>query len=454
MKKYKRRGKNYNLIRIFVLLVLFFTFMTVGYSLFTDKLHIEGEVELEPLVIASCNINISDSVIDMSDYSKTISLTYTLENITGDLCTVQYSLDDGTTWTDYTGPFKIYQTTTIKARCIKNEDSSVIGTAEREVKVEVAFFQEFNGDNSLFGITGISKNTITSSISRTPEDLTLADIQARIDNGENIRLISNTASDGYTSTVPVYGWLDASGNFYWWSEAETVYFHPNTVSAFTNYTKVTSIDLSGTSGAFVQDYSKWFWGATGVQTINLNSLDTSSCTNMYGMFYNCQKLQSIDVSSFNTSNVKNMGSMFGNLYVMTGTLELGNFNTSQVTDMANMFNGSRSLTGINVSSFDTSNVKDMGRLFASTKSITEIDVSSFVTSSATNMYGVFSDMSALTTIYAAGDFDISHATNHNRMFNNDNNLVGGNGTVYDANHVNGTYAVIDTPTTPGYFTQR
>ena len=179
MKKIRRR-KNYNLIKIFILLALFSTFMTVGYSLFTDKLHIEGEVELEPLVIASCNINISDSVIDMSDYSKTISLTYTLENITGDLCTVQYSLDDGTTWTDYTGPFKIYQTTTIKARCIKNEDSSVIGTAEREVKVEVAFFQNFNGDNTLFGITGITKNTI-KSISRTTESLTLADIQARMD---------------------------------------------------------------------------------------------------------------------------------------------------------------------------------------------------------------------------------------------------------------------------------
>ena len=453
MKKIKRRGKNYNLIKIFILLMMFSTFMTVGYSLFTDTLYIKGDVELDPIIIPSCNITILDSVIDMSDYSKTISLTYTLENITGDLCTVEYSLDDGATWTTYTGPFKIYQNTTIKARCVKNDDSSVIGSAEKLVKVEVAFFQNFNGNNTLFGITGITKNNV-KTISRTSENLTLADIQSRIDNGENIVLISNTSNDGYTSTVPVYGWLDSSGNFYWWSEAETVYFHPSTVNVFNGYSKITSIDLSGTNTAFVTDFSRWFWGATGVETINLNSMDTSSATSMYGMFYNCQKLQTIDVSSFNTSKVKNMGSMFGNLYVMEIDLDLSSFDTSLVTDMSNMFNGSSKLTGINLSSFNTSRVSNMSRLFASTKSITVIDVSNFDTHSATNMYGVFSDMNALTTIYASTSFVTSQATNHTRMFNNATNLVGGNGTVYDSNIVDRTYARIDEPGTPGYFTAK
>ena len=449
MNKYSKK-KKYNLIAIFIVLVLFYTFMIVGYSLFTDTLTINGTASVTPFANPSSSITITDSAIDVSDFSKKISITFSLENITGDLCTVQYSVDGGTTWTNYIAPFKIYQTSTINARCIKNDDQTEIGSSEKEVKVEIAFFQAFDGNASLFGITGIAKNTI-KTISRTNESLTLSDIQERIDNGENIVLISNTASDGYLSTIPIYGWVDASGNFYWWSEAETVYFHPNTLNAFYNYSKVTSIDLSGTNSSFVTSFYRWFWGDTALETINLNSLDTSNATTLYGMFYNCQKLTSLDVSSFNTAKVKNMASMFGNLYALTGPLDLSSFNTALVTDMSNMFNGSNKISSINMSSFDTTSVKNMSRMFASTSLISEIDVSNFNTSSVTNMYGMFSNMNALTTIYASNSFDTSKVTNSNNMFQNDTQLVGGNGTVFDTSHIDKAYARIDETGTPGYF---
>ena len=38
------------------------------------------------------------------------------------------------------------------------------------------------------------------------------------------------------------------------------------------------------------------------------------------------------------------------------------------------------------------------------------------------------------------------------MFLHFTNLVGGNGTTYDASHIDTTYARIDTADTPGYFT--
>jgi hypothetical protein len=60
--------------------------------------------------------------------------------------------------------------------------------------------------------------------------------------------------------------------------------------------------------------------------------------------------------------------------------------------------------------------------------------------------------SSLTTIYASDKFDTSAVTRSGRMFYGASRLVGGNGTVYDANNTEKEYARIDTATTPGYFT--
>ena len=66
-----------------------------------------------------------------------------------------------------------------------------------------------------------------------------------------------------------------------------------------------------------------------LETLDLNSLDTSQVTNMSSMFIDCSGLTSLDLSSFDTSNVMNMQYMFGwcdtlvNLYI--------NFDTSNVT---------------------------------------------------------------------------------------------------------------------------
>ena len=38
------------------------------------------------------------------------------------------------------------------------------------------------------------------------------------------------------------------------------------------------------------------------------------------------------------------------------------------------------------------------------------------------------------------------------MFRGDNNIIGGNGTTYNSNYIDATYARIDTAETPGYFT--
>ena len=61
----------------------------------------------------------------------------------------------------------------------------------------------------------------------------------------------------------------------------------------------------------------------------------------------------------------------------------------------------------------------------------------------------------LQTIYVGNDWSTAAVTESSDMFTNCYNLVGGQGTTYDANHVDKTYAHIDGGTSnPGYFTAK
>lgn len=65
---------------------------------------------------------------------------------------------------------------------------------------------------------------------------------------------------------------------------------------------------------------------------------------------------------------------------------------------------------------------------------------------------MFIDCSGLTTIYVSESFTTSNVTSSNNMFKNCSNLVGGNGTTYNLNYIDKTYACIDVKSAPGYFT--
>ena len=126
-------------------------------------------------------------------------------------------------------------------------------------------------------------------------------------------------------------------------------------------------------------------------------------TSTYHWFYEMRNLESIVGMRFlNTSEVTRMDGMFYRCYKLT-VLELGSFNTAKVTDMSDMFRS----------------------------------------------------CSALQSIYARESWtmtDMALTSSHN-IFKDCNSLVGGKGTAYDANHVDGAYARIDGGTdNPGYFT--
>ena len=119
---------------------------------------------------------------------------------------------------------------------------------------------------------------------------------------------------------------------------------------------------------------------------------------------------------------------FWNLTNLTTIEGLANLNTSEVTDMSYMFYFCSSLTSLDVSSFNTGKVSDME--------------------------GMFSYCSSLTTINCDADWSTGSAS-AGYMFYGCTSLVGGNGTKYNSDKIDVTYARLDgLDGKPGYFSAK
>ena len=131
---------------------------------------------------------------------------------------------------------------------------------------------------------------------------------------------------------------------------------------------------------------------------------------------------------------------------------LENLNTEKVTDMCNMFTSCSSLTSLDLSTFNTSNVTKMVAMFQLCENLEMVDVSSFNISNVTDMGQMFNYCPKLKTICCFTDWSGTTATS-DFMFSNCTSLVGGNGTVFDKNFSDATYARPDGGwMSPGYFT--
>ena len=260
--------------------------------------------------------------------------------------------------------------------------------------------------------------------------------------------------------------------------------------------KLNALDLSSFDTSNVTNMSSMFSGDKNLTSLNVSNFNTSKVTDMSNMFASTGKLSSLNLSHFDTSNVTNMKNMFGiynpgeaqcNDTLSTErsltNLDLSNFNTSKVTDMSNMFSGQYAITSLNLSNFNTSKVTDMSYMFCSMRKLQNLNLSSFNTLYVTRMDNMFEqamvdpinsvlDLSSfntpsllsvrkmfsdskIKTIYASTHFDVSHVFDSIQLFNDNTNLVGGNGTAFSpSNPTDKTYARIDAPGTPGYFTKK
>ncbi len=221
---------------------------------------------------------------------------------------------------------------------------------------------------------------------------------------------------------------------------------------FSGCTSLTSLNLSSFETDNVTNMEWMFNSCSSLTSLDLSSFKTDMVTDMSYMFSGCSSLTSLDLSSFKTDKVTNMHNMFSDCTSLK-TLDVSGFKTSYVKDMGWMFSGCSSLTSLDLSSFRTHNVTDMTSMFCGCSGMTSLDVSGFKTNKVSDMSSMFSSCSSLTTIYAGVGWSTESVAEGGSMFYGSSSLVGGQGTVFDENHTDYTYARIDGgAAAPGYFT--
>ena len=244
--------------------------------------------------------------------------------------------------------------------------------------------------------------------------------------------------------------------------------------------KLTHLDLTHFNTANVTTMAWMFSGCTGLTSLDVGSFNTANLTDMNGMFYGCSSLTSLDVSNLNTANVTNMADLFS-ACTSLASIDVSTFNTANVTVMNEMFCGCDLLDSIDLSNFITDKLEEISDMFANCPNLEYIDLSSFNTSSvisAVNVFGncprlktldlssfntanmkymiyMFHDCPSLETIYVGDGWSVESVSVGWSMFDNCTSLVGGQGTTFDANHTDVSYAHIDGgPSNPGYFTAK
>ena len=241
---------------------------------------------------------------------------------------------------------------------------------------------------------------------------------------------------------------------------EVIYANESANWLFGNLNNVKEFKFYNFSTFKVSDLQYMFYKCYLVTNLDISSFDTSYAIYINGLFCECRNLQTIDLKNFDTSKVIDMRDMFGDCYSLSN-INFGEFDTSSVTNMWHMFAGCTNLEKLNLSGFDTTNVTNMNCMFYQCTSLTELDLSFFDTKNVTDMEYMFSECSNLKIIYVkeldgSGNAGWSTASikNSNDMFLECEKIVGGNGTTYNAEHIDATYARIDTDGAPGYFTKK
>ena len=223
-------------------------------------------------------------------------------------------------------------------------------------------------------------------------------------------------------------------------------------SGFNNLVNIEGIENLKTDS--VTNMSNMFYNCTSLTSLDVTGFNTQNVTNMYQMFCYCSVLTSIDLSSFNTENVTNMGGMFTACWNLT-SLDVKGFNTQNVTEMTFMFQTCSGLSSLDVSHFNTAKVTETHGMFRHCSGLEILDLSNFNTEKVEEIRYMFEGCSSLKTIYVGESWSTANVKYGDEMFTGCTNLVGGAGTVYDADHVDVTYAHIDGgASNPGYFTEK
>jgi len=269
----------------------------------------------------------------------------------------------------------------------------------------------------------------------------------------------------------------------------------NMSSMFSGCSSLPSLDLSSFDTGKVTDMSNMFSGCSSLVTIRVGEgWNTSSVTSSDGMFYGCQSLSGGNGTQFDNSKTDKTyaridggddgqgyltgmvayvvynsfsrimtfyyddkkldrqgdGSVYslGNVTMAGNDIESVTFNSSfaqyKPTSTSHWFDNKSFLSSFDgLQNLNTSNVTDMSSMFSGCGSLEELDLSGFDTGKVTDMNNMFSDCSSLVTIRVGDGWTTSSVTSSDGMFYGCQRLTGGNGTQFDNNKTDKTYARID-----------
>ena len=216
-----------------------------------------------------------------------------------------------------------------------------------------------------------------------------------------------------------------------------------------NLASITGIAKLKTSN--VTSMESMFWLCSNLTSLDVSNFDVSNVESFYGMFWGCRNLTSLDLSNWMPIKATSFNRMFANCSSLTD-LDLSSFNTPEATDMSFMIANCSSLKNVDLSGINTSKVTNMNSMFSGSSALESIDISNFNTESVTDMDYMFSACVALITIYVGDSWKTTSVVDGNNMFWNCPKLVGGQGTTYNSEHADYSYAHIDVSGNPGYFT--
>ena len=390
---------------------------------------VDGPAEPEPYAVLTDNTDVLDDPVTGITYGKTLTFYYDTEKqARGGMDIGPFEADSLRGWHQA----KAAITKVIFASSFAN-DTTVTSTAY--------WFQGCNNLTSIENIQNLKTDRVTNMSWMFASCMGLTSLDVSGFNTAHVTDMTGMfyGCSGLTS-------LDVSG----FNTAHVT----SMAQMFSFCNLLHSLDVSGFNTANVTDMSWLFYSCSGLTSLDVSGFNTANVTNMNYMFTNCSGLTSLDVSNFKTDNVTDMSIMFTGCSGLS-SLDVSGFNTANVTDMSRMFSGCFSLSSLDVSNFNTANVTNMSWMFNGCSGLTSLDLSNFNTANVTDMSIMFRDCSELTTIYAGSEWSTDSVTNSEDMFAGCTKLVGGKGTVFDADHIDKAYAHIDGGTSnPGYLTDK
>ncbi|MBR3446570.1 MAG: BspA family leucine-rich repeat surface protein [Oscillospiraceae bacterium] len=225
----------------------------------------------------------------------------------------------------------------------------------------------------------------------------------------------------------------------------------NMSSMFLYCNYMTSLNLGGIDTSKVEEMDGMFSGCDELLSLDITGLNTDSVTDIREMFYDCQKLTELDLSNFTCPNVRSYNMLFCNCYRLK-SLDLSAMNLAKASDMSQMFSGCSSLKELNLGTDEIENVAFTTYMFENCHSLEMLDLTKFHIENVAFMPSMFTGCENLTTILVSYPWNPDHGKGSSNVFYGCEKLVGGNGTAYDPEHTDWTYACVDTPETPGYLT--